>query len=79
MSISGLEKIRELYSNENTKFKRINRNSLMDYFMKTIIETFKEQSNAIADIKKRVKKLEQAKTYYPMQSEIKDIKVGGTD
>ena len=30
-------------------------------------------------LEKRIKKLEQAETYYPMQSEIKNIKVGGTD
>jgi len=46
-----------------------------------ILNTFKDQSNQIIILKKRVKKLEQSQTYYPTEEyngKI-DIKVGGTD
>ena len=40
---------------------------------------YKAQQAQIANIIKRVKKLEQKDSYYPTKEEIPHIKVGGTD
>jgi len=58
MSIKGLEKIRELYFKEAGVFEEINKNNLVDYFMKTTIDTLKSQSDQIADLQKELAKKE---------------------
>jgi len=49
-------------------------------FMTEVINTFKSQSEAIIKLEGKVKKLEQAQTYFPFtEKEIRNFKVGGTD
>ena len=55
MSIKGLQKIRNLYFNEGNeggRFAKHNQKILVNYFMKTTIDTLKTQSDTIADIQK---------------------------
>ena len=66
MSIKGLEKIRELYFNEGGVFEENNRTNIIDYFMKTVIDTFKDQSDQIADLRKQI----------AQEDDIKNIKIG---
>jgi len=72
MSIEGLEKIRELYFNEGGAFEENNRINIIDYFMKTTIDTFKHQSDQIADLKQKLAKKEDV-------IDMHNIKIGGTD
>ena len=53
-NIEGLEKIRELYFNEGGVFEENNRTNIIDYFMKTVIDTFKDQSDQITDLRKYI-------------------------
>ena len=49
-------------------------------FMNEVINTFKSQLEEITKLRGKVKKLEQAKTYFPFtKKEVKKIKLGGTD
>ena len=49
-------------------------------FMTEVINTFKSQSKEITELRSKVRKLEQAKTYFPFtEKEIRNIKVGGND
>ena len=57
MSIEGLEMIRKLYDNEGGRFSEHNRTILITDFMKTTIDTFKDQSDMIADLQKELAKL----------------------
>ena len=61
-----LEKIKSKYINdfidENTSYA----DSYMFNFMQEVINTFNWQQDQINELKKKVKKLEQAKTYYLM-------------
>jgi len=56
VSIEGLEKISELYSNEGGVFEENNRVNIIDYFMKTTIDTFKDQSDEIANLRQELAK-----------------------
>ena len=56
MSVEGLELIRKLYDNECGRFSEHNQKILMNYFMKTTIDTFKDQSDMIADLQKELAK-----------------------
>ena len=58
MSIEGLEMIKKLYDNEGGRFKEHNRTILITYFMKTTIQTFKDQSDMIAELRKEIAKRE---------------------
>ena len=63
MSVEGLQKIRNLYFNEGDNLEGDNlsvnnRTNLIDYFMKTTIATFKDQSDMIADLRKEIAKRE---------------------
>ena len=42
-------------------------------------EMVKSQSYQLANLRKRIKALEQKDSYYPTKEEIPHIKVGGTD
>lgn len=70
MSIEGLEKIRDLYLNESGVFEENNRTNIIDYFMKTVINTFKHQSDQIADLRRELSKEEDIIDV----SEIKEVK-----
>jgi len=49
-------------------------------FMQYTIDVMKDIIYRQEQLFKKVKKLEQAKTYYPMtENEIRNIKIGGTD
>jgi len=49
-------------------------------FMQYTIDIVKDIIHRQEQLFKKVKKLEKAKTYYPMtENEIKNIKIGGTD
>jgi len=57
MSIEGLEMIKKLYDNECSPFGEHNRTILITDFMETTIQTFKDQSDMIADLQKELAKL----------------------
>ena len=71
MSIEGLEMIKKLYDNEGGRFKEHNRTILITYFMKTTIQTFKDQSDMIAELQKelakKMKEIDQKENYYPKE------------
>ena len=49
-------------------------------FMTEVINTFKSQSKEITELRGKVRKLEKAKTYFPLtEKEIRNIKIGGND
>ena len=49
-------------------------------FMTEAINTFKSQSGEITELRGKVRKLEKAKTYFPLtKKEIRNIKLGGND
>jgi len=52
MSVEGLEMIKKLYDNECSPFGEHNRTILITDFMETTIQTFKDQSDMIADLQK---------------------------
>ena len=56
MSISGLEKIRNLYFNEGDSLSINNKTNLITDFMETTIQTFKDQSDMIADLRQELAK-----------------------
>ena len=74
MSIEGLQKIRNLYFNEGYNLSVNNKTNLIDYFMKTTIDTFKDQSDMIADLQKelakKMKEIDQKESYYPKKEVI---------
>ena len=45
----------------------------------TDLQQFNKELRCREDFEKRIKKLEQAQTFYPTEEEIKNIKIGGTD
>ena len=69
MSIEGLEMIKKLYDNEGDSSSMNNKANLIDYFMKTTIDTFKYQSDMIAGLRqelaKKMKEVDQKEGYYP--------------
>jgi len=69
MSIEGLEMIKKLYDNECGPFAENNRIVLVSDFIETTIQTFKDQSDMIADLQKelakKMKEIDQKKSYYP--------------
>ncbi len=91
MSIEGLEVLKkDLWNSYGTGDIGL----YLLHFMDEAIDTLKVQSDRIADIEqrlaqgeestiadlqKRVKRLEQQGSYYPTVEEISSIKVGGTD
>ena len=78
MSIEGLEKIRKLYDNEGGRFSEHNRTILINDFMKTTIDTFKEFKKGsdieIKKLKGSVKALEEQGSHYPAKEEIRVLK-----
>lgn len=44
-----------------------------------ILRQLTDLNNEVNKLKNKVKKLEQQNSYYPIQEEIKNIKLGGTD
>jgi len=64
LSIEGLEKIRELYFKEDGTFKENNRSNLIDYFMKTTIDTFKEFKGRLEEVRKQADDNWRALQYY---------------
>ena len=86
MSIEDLKKISlklaVLDSEDNETFNiRLFMRYTIDLFKDIItdLQQFNKELRCREDLKKRIKKLEQAQTYYPTEEEIKTIKVGGTD
>ena len=83
MSVEGLEIIKNLYDNESGRFSEHNRTIIVNDFMKTTIDTFKDQSDMIAGLRqelaKKMKEIDQQQSYYPTKEEIPNIKIGGTD
>ena len=71
MSIEGLEMIKKLYDEEGGRFSEHNRTILVSDFMETTIQTFKDQSDMIADLQKelakKMKEVDQKDNYYPKQ------------
>ena len=90
MSIKDLEKIREQYFNAGGQYGETNKTNIIDYFMKTTIDLFKDiitdlqqfnkELECREDLEKRVKKLEQKDSYYLTEEEIKTMPLyEGTD
>jgi len=69
VSIEGLEMIKKLYDEEGGRFSEHNRTILVSDFMETTIQTFKDQSDMIADLQKelakKMKEVDQKESYYP--------------
>ena len=69
MSVEGLEMIKKLYDNECSPFGEHNRTILITDFMETTIQTFKDQSDMIADLQKelakKMKEIDQKESCYP--------------
>jgi len=74
MSIEKLEKIRKLLQDfyEGGAFREHNRLILMDNFIRTTIDTLKDQSDEIANLRQELAKKEDCIDY-------DNIKVGGND
>lgn len=77
MSIKGLERISKVYDSESdisetSVFNENNKSILIHYFMKSVVEIFKDQSDEIADLRQELAKKEDAFS-------VDDVKVGGTD
>jgi len=74
MSIEGLEMIKKLYDEEGGRFSEHNRTILVSDFMKTTIDTFKDQSDMIAELRqelaKKMKADDQKESYYPKKEVI---------
>ena len=75
MSVEGLEMIKKLYDEEGGRFSEHNRTILITDFMETTIDTFKDQSDRIADLQKelakKMKEIDQKESYYPKKEAIK--------
>jgi len=56
MSIEGLEMIKKLYDNEGGSSSINNKTNLITDFMETTIQTFKDQSDMIADLRQELAK-----------------------
>jgi len=77
MGIEGLEKIHKNYIktifNKKSKVQIVTTNSShLILFMQEVIDTFKDQSDEIANLRQELAKKEDV-------IEVNDIKVGGTD
>ena len=74
MSIEGLEMIKKLYDEEGGRFSEHNRTILITDFMETTIDTFRDQSDMIADLQKelakKMKEIDQKESYYPKKEVI---------
>ena len=90
MSIKNLEKIRELYFNAGGQYGETNKTNIIDYFMKSTIDLFKDlitdlqqfnkELRCREDLEKRIKKLEKwVDAYYMTEEELSREKIGGTD
>jgi len=80
LSIERLEEIKEsLFDRYNARLGSYSDVLNIYKFMTATIDTFKHQFDQITELESKVETLEKAKTYYPTEEEIRNIKIGGTD
>ena len=79
MSVEGLEMIKKLYDEEGGRFSEHNRTILVSDFMETTIQTFKDQSDMIADLQKelakKMKEIDQKESCYPKKGVVQWNKI----
>jgi len=51
----------------------------LDNQMKAMISLYRDVVVSQGNFEKRIKRLEEKDSYYPMEEEVRNIKIGGTD